>query len=170
MVAPTNFNLQAYRGRTFKGFVQFQIPDGSTWYRLKERQDFSFSLGFNRAPHYDDAGKLALDPSGINHSFNLNVKLTSYMFDTSFSSSADKKTITYWMKKSQDNEPIEIVFVTSFQALDSPDSKDYINLKFRLMPNTFSSGLGASGGSPTLTIGGNILEITDAIRTTTNEQ
>ena len=78
---------------------------------MKERQDFSFTLGFSRSPHYDDAGKLALDPSGINHSFNLNVKLTSDMFDTSFSSSADKKTITYWMKKSQDNEPVEIIFV-----------------------------------------------------------
>jgi len=170
MTAPTNFNLQAYRGRTFQGFVQFQIPDGSTWYRLKERQAFTFSLAFQRASHYDDAGKLALDPSGIGHTFNLSVKLTSDMFDTSFSSSADKKTITYWMKKSQDNEPVEIIFVTSFQTLDSSDNKDYINIKFKLMPNSFSSGLGASGGSPTLDISGNILEITDAIRTTTNEQ
>ena len=170
MVAPTNFNLQTYRGTTFKGFVQFQLPDGATWFRLKERQSFSFSLGFQRTTHYDDAGKLALDPSGLNHTFTLAVKLTSDMFDTSFSSPSDKKTITYWMKKSQDNEPIEIIFVTSFQALDSPDSKDFINLKFRLMPNTFASGLGASGGSPVLDISGNILEVTDAIRTTTSEQ
>ena len=39
MVAPTNFNEQIYRGKAFEGFVQFQIPDGSSaWYRMKERQ------------------------------------------------------------------------------------------------------------------------------------
>jgi hypothetical protein len=171
MVAPTNFNLQNYRGRTFQGFVQFQIPDGSTWYRMKERQNFSFNLNFNKASHYSDDGQLALDPAGISHSFNLTIKLTSDMFDgTTFGASSDKKTLSYWIYKNQINEPIEVIFVASFQTIDSPDNKDYVNLKFRLHPNSFSSGLGANGGSPELTISGNILEITNAIREIDAEQ
>jgi len=180
MVAPTNFNLQNYRGRTFQGFVQFQIPDGSTWYRMKERQNFSFNLQYARASHYSDDGRLALDPAGVNHSFNLEIKLTSDMFSTTdwtYTNNVlddnlviDKKTVSYWIYKSQLNEPIEIIFVTSFQTLDSPDNNDYVNLKFRLMPNSFSSSLGASGGSPSLIISGNILEITNAVRDSTSDQ
>jgi len=113
MVVPTNFNPREKRGTTFKGFVQFQDPGaGSTFFRLKERQTLNVTFRFNRAQHYDDAGNLTLDPAGISHSFNMVIKVTSDLFDTSFSTSSDSKTLSFWIAKNQANEPIDVVFVS----------------------------------------------------------
>ena len=40
-------NEQSLRTSTFKGFVQFKDPDGSTYYRMKERQAFGITLNFS---------------------------------------------------------------------------------------------------------------------------
>ena len=183
MVAPTELNLQTLRGRTFQGFVQFQIPDGSTWYRLKERQNFSFSMTYSRAPHYSDDGRLALDPSGRQNTFTLTIKMTSDMFDDvnwtytdgklNTGLNIDKQTLSYWLYKNELLDPVEIIFVGSLETLNGPsgDTGDKnINIKFKCNPNAFTMGLGANGGSPEVTITGNILEITNAVRASTTEQ
>ena len=48
-----DFNLQNLRTRTFKGFVQFQSPDGgnTAYYRLKERQSVRIDFRFNYDTH-----------------------------------------------------------------------------------------------------------------------
>jgi hypothetical protein len=183
MVAPTELNLQTLRGRTFRGFVQFQIPDGSTWYRLKERQNFSFSSVYSRAQHYSDDGRLALDPSGRQSTFSLTIKLTSDMFDDvtwtytnnklDSNLNIDKQTLSYWLYKNELLDPVEIVFVGSLETLSGPTGNvtdKNINIKFKCNPNSFTMGLGANGGSPEMTITGNVLEITNAVRANTTEQ
>ena len=174
MVAPTNLNLQNLRGKAFKGFVQFQIPDGSTWYRMKERQTMSLNMAFPRSQHYSDDGQLALDPNGISHSFSMTIKTTSDMWDTVFSDASDKKTLSYWIYKNTIYDPIEIIFVASFENHEdtSPpfSTENKVNIKFVLDPSTFSTGLSTNGGSPDVTIGGTIRSITSALRSTTNEQ
>ena len=185
MTAPTNFNEKIYRGKAFEGFVQFQIQDGSVWYRMKERQSMSLTLNYTRTEHYSDSGQKAVDPSGFSHSFSMDIKLTSDMFsntawtytggvldkNVSFSS-ADKKTLSYWLYKNEINQPIEIIFVTSFPTLTapSPSSNDDVNVKIRVNPNQFSTGLSASGGVPELKITGTVLSITHAVRSTTTDQ
>ncbi len=173
MVAPTPFNLQSLHGRTFQGFVQFQEPSGSEWFRMKERQQMTFTMRFDRAPHYSDAGILAVDPAGISHSFTMDLKLTSDLFDDVFSASSDKETLSYWIYQNTIHAPIEVIFVTSFEMLLGPSgatTEKNINLKFVLDPNTFTPSLGASGGAPSITVGGIVLSITSAIRATTTEQ
>jgi hypothetical protein len=185
MVAPTNFNEQVYRGKAFEGFLQFQIPDGSTWYRLKERQAVAFTFNYSRATHYSDSGQKALDPSGFSHSFSMTIKLTSDMFcdrawtytngvldKTVAFTSAEKNTISYWLYKNEIYDPIEMVFVTSFPTLSAPapTTKDDVNIKIHMDPNTFATGISASGGSPELTITGDVLSVTHAVRSTTTEQ
>ncbi len=186
MVLPTNFNLQNLHGRSFEGFVQFQQPNadqspseippvegGTTWFRMKERQNMTFSMVFNRAEHYDDAGLKAVDPAGFSHSFSMTLKLTADIFDNQFNESSDKQTLSYWIYRNKINQPIQVIFVTSFQMLAGPSgdlTNDVINLKFVLDPNTFSTGLGASGGAPDLTVSGTVVSITTAERDTQVDQ
>ena len=180
MVA-TDLNLQTLRGRTFEGFVQFQIPTtaippsgAGTWYRLKERQTMQFTMVFPRATHYSDDGTLAVDPSGQQHSFQMSIKLTSDMFDSLFSESSDKKTLSYWIYRNKIHQPIQIIFVTSFSTLSGPAGSDVlendVNIKFVLDPNSFSTGLSANGGSPELSVSGAVISITSALRSTTTSQ
>lgn len=185
MVAPTDINTSDLRGRTFKGFVQFQIPDGSTWYRLKERQTMQFSMSWTRAVHYTDDGQKVVDPSGHNHQFRMSIKVTSDMFDdhvwTSTNgvvdenqdASFDKKTLSYWMYKNEIHEPIEVIFVTTMEMLTGPAGDtldDTVNLKFRLDPANFTTGLSSSDGSPSIEISGTVLSIQNALRAVDGDQ
>ena len=178
MVAPTDFNEVAKRGTTFKGFVQFQDPAGAVWFRLKERQNLSLTFKFNRAPHYDDAGLLALDPAGINHSFSMTLKVTSDLFDTVYDTTSpitgDEKTISYWIAKNAVHEPLDVIFVTSMQMLEDPaggQTTPFINMKFVLSPDTFGPiTYGSSGGSHDISISGIEKSITEVIRDTTTDQ
>jgi hypothetical protein len=180
MVA-TDINLQTLRGRTFEGFVQFQIPTttipptgSGTWYRLKERQTMQIQMQFPRATHYSDDGLLAVDPAGQNHSFQMSIKLTSDMFDNVFSEASDKKTLSYWIYRNKIHQPIQAIFVTSFSTLSGPAGADVlkndVNIKFVLDPNSFSTGLQANGGSPELSVSGAVISITSALRSTTTSQ
>ena len=172
MVAPTDFNLQSLHGRTFEGFVQFQIPDGSVWYRLKERQTMTFNMKFDRSKHYADDGTLAVDPAGISHTFSMSLKITSDMFDSVWPPT-DKKTLSYWIYKNMTFAPIEVIFVTSFKLLNGPagdTSRNSVNIKFVLNPDSFTPSLGATGGAPEITVGGIVMSITNATRSTTTDQ
>lgn len=174
MVDPTDFNLRKLRGTTFKGFVQFQEPEGSVWFRLKERQTLNVTFRFNRAQHYDDAGNLTLDPAGISHSFTMTLKVTSDLFDDEFdttspiSGTMDKKTLSYWIAKNQVHEPIDVIFVTTMETLIGPagdTAEKFINLKFVLSPDTFGPiTYGATGGSHDITVSGIVTSITEVIR------
>ncbi len=183
MVAPTDFNLESLHGRTFKGFVQFQEPDGSVWFRLKERQEMTFQMNYARAPHYTDDGRKVLDPAGSNHQFQMTLKVTSDMFDDTvwtFTNGIldtglviDKETLSYWMYKNELREPIEVIFVTSMEMLSGPSGDtgdDTVNIKFRLDPSGFTTGLGSSGGAPNITVSGEVLAVTNAVRASTSEQ
>ena len=173
MVAPTDLNLVTLHGRTFEGFVQFQVPSGSTWYRMKERQNMTFAMRYDRAPHYSDDGQKVLDPSGHNHSFSMDIKVTSDMFDSVFSASSDKKTLSYWIYQNEINAPIEVIFVTSMPMLTGPAgfvTQNNVNIKFVLDPSGFSTGLGPQGGSPNITVSGEVVSITSALRSTTTDQ
>lgn len=172
MVAPTDLNLVALHGYTFKGFVQFQVPNGSTWYRLKERQNMTFSMHYNRAPHYSDAGQLSLDPAGISHNFSMNLKITADMFDR-VHPPTDQKTLSYWMYRCEQNDPVDVIFVASFENLAGPagfTTEKYVNIKFVLDPSNFTPSLGASGGSPEIVVSGAVKSITSALRATTSDQ
>lgn len=173
MAPPTDLNLQSLHGRTFEGFVQFQVPDGSTWYRMKERQTMQFQMRYDRVVHYSDDGQKAVDPSGHSHTFNMTIKVTSDMFDSVFSASSDKKTLSYWIYQNEIYQPIQVIFVTSMPTLSGPSgftTQNDVNLKFVLDPNGFSTSLGASGGSPEITVSGTVLSITSALRSTTTDQ
>lgn len=181
MVLPTDLNLSTLRGTTFKGFVQFQEPTATipptgsgTWFRMKERQTLNVTFKFNRAQHYDDTGTLSLDPAGIAHSFSMVLKVTSDIFDNVFTDASDKKTLSWWIFKNTQNEPIEIIFVTSMEMLDGPSgssSEKFVNLKFTLNPDTFGPiTYSASGGSHEITVSGIITSISEAIRDTTVQQ
>lgn len=183
MVAPTDLNLQSLHGRTFEGFVQFQEPNGSTWYRMKERQNMTFQIRYNRAEHYSDDGQKAVDPTGHSHNFSMTIKLTSDMFDSTAWTytggkldtglAIDPQTLSYWIYKNEIYDPIQVIFVTSMPTLSGPagaTTENDVNLKFVLDPSGFSTGLGANGGSPEITVTGTVLSITSALRSTTTEQ
>ena len=81
--------------------------------------------------------------------------------------------MSYWLYKNELLDPVEIIFVGSLETLNGPsgDTGDKnINIKFKCNPNAFTMGLGSNGGSPEVTITGNILEITNAVRASTTEQ
>lgn len=133
----------------------------------------TFNIKYNRAPHYNDAGLLALDPAGLAHNFTMTLKLTSDLFDNVFSASSDKQTLSYWIFQNSINEPIEVIFVTSFDTLSGPSgsaTEDKVNIKFVLDPSGFTPSLGASGGVPEIIVSGQVKSITSALRSTTNEQ
>lgn len=162
----TNFNLDTLRGYTFKGFVQFQEPEGATYFRLKERQTMNLTARYDRVKHYTDDGTLRVDPAGISHSFDMRIKLTTDLIDTVYSTSADKKTISYWMAKNDIHEPIEVIFVATLEHLAG--TNDFSHFKFTLDPNTFTPSFGASGGSPEIAISGIVLSIDSVLKKTTD--
>lgn len=133
----------------------------------------TFNARFDRVKHYSDDGTLAVDPAGTSHSFTMNLKVTSDLFDNVFTESADKQTLSYWMFRNTTNQPIQVIFVTSFTTLLGPagsTTEDDVNLKFVLDPSTFTPSLGASGGSPEIVVGGIVVSITSALRETSTEQ
>lgn len=174
MVVPTDFNLQNLRARTFKGFVQFQDPsDPGVFLRMKERQEMRLDFVFNRETHYSDEGLKAVDPMGFNHTFSINLKLTADMFDDDFSASSDQKTLSFWIFRNQEYDPLEIIFVTTIETLSGPagDTGDkFVHIKFRLDPNRFGPiTFGATGGSVNMAVAGDILSIETVERTDDNQ-
>ena len=170
----TYFNEQSKRTRTFNGFVQFQSPEpGSstaalTYYRMKERQGLSVTFNFLREQHYSDAGAKAVDPAGYAHTFNMRLKVTSDLFDDTWSAedptAGDQawQTLSYWIAKSNANDPIQVIFVATMEALEGPDNnltEKYIHMKFVLDPNTFGPITYGQGGTNEITVSGDVLSI-----------
>jgi len=170
MVTPTDFNLQGLRTRAFKGFVQFQDPaDAGIFLRLKERQTMNVTFAFNREPHYDDAGIKVLDPAGHGHSFTTTLKLTTDLIDDEYDkvtpdASSDQRTLSFWILKNELYEPIQVIFVTTFEARDG----QFIHFKFTLDPQTFGPiTLGASGGTSNISVAGEVIRIEEIRKTGT---
>jgi len=172
MVTPTDFNLQDVRTRAFKGFVQFQEPDNpAIFLRLKERQTMNVTFNFNREPHYNDSGIKVLDPAGHNHTFTTTLKVTSDLIDDEYNktdpdSTADKKTLSYWILKNELYEPIQVIFVTTLEARDG----QFLQFKYTLEPQTFGPiTLGATGGTSNITLAGEVIAIETIVRTATED-
>ena len=172
----TDFNLSSLRARRFKGFLQFQDPENASSYlRLKERQNMSISFSWNKDSHYSDDGSKVFDTNGFNHTFNITLKTTSDLFDTAYSginltnaSTYDGKTLSYWIKKSQNYENIEIVFVATIEA-EGSNSDKFIHIKFigdvqSITPLSFP----LSGATSETLISGSIKEITEVKKTTSS--
>lgn len=169
-----DFNLASLRARRFKGFVQFQDPENSSTYlRLKERQNMSVSFNWNKQEHYSDDGTKVFDPNGFNHTFNITMKTSSDLFDTDYSgidltdaSTYDGKTISYWIKKSQNYENVEIVFVATIEA-EGVNSDKYIHLKFTGEVESITPlSLPTAGATSETVVSGQIKEITEVKKTT----
>lgn len=174
-----DFNLQNLRTRTFKGFVQFQSPDGENdnYYRMKERQSARVDFRFDYQTHYSDSGQKALDPQGYSHSFTIDLKTTSDLFDDTWltpsqidggTKPADDdmawQTLSYWIARGNANDPLQIVFVTTLQALGGPagsgnTTEKYIHMKFTLQPSVFGPITYGTGGSNNITISGDVVSI-----------
>jgi len=166
----TDFNKPEFRSQVWKGFVQFQVPDGSVWYRLKEKQNMQTTFSFERATHYTDTGRKFLDPSGYNHRFAITLKLTADMIESVTNSApSNKTTLSYWIYKNAINDPVELIFVNTFEANSQPDtSGKFIHFKFRLDPSVFGP-ITTNDGSSEIVISGEIVEITTATRTTSSD-
>lgn len=172
----TDFNLQDIRTRAFKGFVQFQDPDNpSNFLRLKERQTMGVTFNFERVPHYNDSGIKALDPAGHTHSFTTVLKVTSDLIDDEYNkvnpdATAEKTTLSYWILKNELYEPIQLIFVTTLEALGGPagsTDEKFLQFKYTLDPQTFGPiTLGATGGTSNITVTGEVIAIEEIKRTT----
>jgi hypothetical protein len=165
-------NEQELRTSTFKGFVQFQDPAGSTYYRMKERQNFGITLNFSYSEHYSDSGQKAFDPSGYNHSFNMTLKVTSDMIDDA-NPPTDKKTISYWIYKAVQNDPLDITFVGKMIALNAPDgetNEHRLWYKFKGRITQFGTGWSGTGGSQDWVMSGDILEINTIERSSSDTE
>ena len=185
-MAEIDWNKPEYRTRLFKGYVQFQIPDGTNFYRLKERQAVSVSFTFNHNAHWNDEGLKYIDPAGHSHSFSMTLKVTADMIDdatgnwqdpTSRATSgsaitSEKQTISYWIEKCQRFEPIEIIFVTTAEALAGPSgeaTEKYIKIKLRCVPNQFGPmQWTGTEVSQNVTVSGQVLDIIYLKRTATS--
>jgi len=179
MVTPTDFNLQNLRTRAFQGFIQFQNPGNATEFlRLKERQSMDVTFSFNREPHYTDSGIKALDPAGHDHRFRMNLKVTSDLIDNEYNkidpdTTAEQQTISYWILKNELYEPIQIIFITTLEARSGPSSdilEKFLHFKFTLDPQVFGPiTIGATGGTSTVDVSGEVIAIEEIIRTATED-
>lgn len=174
-MAIVDANIDSYRSRVFKGFVQFQDPDNITNYlRLREKQTLTTTYRFDRVAHYTDSGRKILDPNGYTHNFTMSIKLTADMIENTSPSTVptDKSTISYWIYKNAIYEPVELVFVTTFEAINevTPAAGDkFMHFKFRLDPNVFGPVThNNQTGVNEITISGEITEITTVTRETSN--
>jgi len=167
-MASVDFNLANLRARRFKGYLQLQDPDNTSNYlRLKERQTMSISLNFGRDSHYDDQGQKVLDPAGYTHQFSVGLKTTADLFDDGFtwngfggSNTApdDKSSISYWIYKNQNYEPVELIFITTMETVASAGTSKYLHLKFTCDVNGFTP-VTLAGATSDTDISGEILRI-----------
>jgi len=148
----TDFNLQGLRTRTFKGFMQFQSPDPNSteYFRLKERQSVRIDFRFDYQTHFSDSGQKALDPQGYGHTFTIDLKTTSDLFDdtwldedavndaTQDNATGDFgwNTLSYWIARANGNNPIEVTFVATLSALSGPGTTAQI----AATPSAYDSG------------------------------
>ena len=163
-----DFNLQNLRARKFKGYLQLQDPDATSNYlRLKELQTFNIQMNFQREAHYDDQGQKTLDPTGHNHTFSCDIKTTADLFDDGFtwngfggSNTApdDKSSISYWIYKNQNYEPVELIFITTMETVASAGTSKYLHLKFTCDVNSFTP-VTLAGATSDTDISGEILKI-----------
>lgn len=169
-----DFNLASLRARRFKGFVQFQDPENSSTYlRLKERQNMTIAFSWNKQEHYSDDGTKVFDPNGFNHSFSITMKTSSDLFDTAYSTidltdntTYDGKTLSYWIKKSQNYENVEIVFVATIEA-EGGNSDKFIHIKFTGEVESITPiSLPTAGATSETVVSGQIKEITEVKKTT----
>jgi len=181
----TDWNKPDYRTRLYKGYVQFQIPDGTEFYRLKERQSLTLNFAFTHNQHFNDAGQKFIDPAGFSHTFTMDIKMTSDMIDDATGNWADptsraisgsvitseKQTLSYWIEKLQRYDPIEIIFVATAEALSGPAgtvTTKYLKTKIRAVPNAFGGiAWDERNTVQSVTISGNILDIIYLKRTAT---
>ena len=174
-----DFNLQNLRSRKFKGYLQFQDPDATSNYlRLKELQNFDIGMNFNREAHYDDQGQKALDPAGYNHSFSCSIKTTADLFDTGFTwagfggsntAPTDKSSLSYWIYKNQNFEPVELIFITTMETLGTDThattGNKYLHMKFTCDVNSFTPITRGGSALSETEISGEILKIEAVKRT-----
>ena len=173
-----DFNVQGKRTRTFNGFVQFQSPDSANanYYRLKERQGVSITFNFLREQHYSDAGVKAVDPAGFAHTFNMRLKVTADLFDDTWQNTEPSgndqawQTLSYWIARSDNNDPIQVVFVATMEALTGVTgaSDKWVHMKFVLDPNTFGPITYGVGGTNEITVSGDVLSIESIKRTSSS--
>ena len=160
-------NEAVNRGKTFRGFVQFEDPGSADTLRFKERQVLQIGYSFTRETHYNDEGIKNIDWAGYNHDFNLTIKLTADMFDT-VDPPTDTTTISYWIDQNMppNNNPIQIVFIAT--ATTDAASNRFIRQKFTLVPHTFGPiTWNRASGTNEITIRGEILSIDFIQRTAT---
>jgi hypothetical protein len=175
-----DFNLQNLRSRKFKGYLQMQDPDATSNYlRLKELQTFQIGFTFNREAHYDDQGQKALDPAGYQHSFSCSIKTTADMFDTGFTwlgfesgsnvAPSDKSSLSYWIYKNQNFEPVELIFITTMETLGSDahatTGNKYLHMKFTCNANSFTPVTRGGSAISETEISGEITKIEAVKRT-----
>jgi len=178
----TDFNLQNLRARKFKGYLQLQDPDvsnGTSYLRLKELQTFEIGFSFNREAHYDDQGQKVLDPSGYQHTFRCAIKTSADMFDTGFTwlgfgsgsnvAPTDKSSLSYWIYKNQNFEPVELIFITTMETLGTnthaTTGDKFLHMKFTCDVNSFTPVTRGSSAVSETDIGGEILRIEAVKRT-----
>jgi len=175
-----DFNLQNLRSRKFKGYLQMQDPQSTSNYlRLKELQTFSVGFSFNREAHYDDQGQKVLDPSGYNHTFSCAIKTTADMFDTGFKwtgfgavgnvAPTDQSSLSYWIYKNQNFEPVELIFITTMETLGSDahatTGNKYLHMKFTCNANSFTPVTRGGSAISETEISGEITKIEAVKRT-----
>ena len=175
-----DFNLSSLRSRKYKGYLQFQDPDNTSNYlRLKERQSMNISFAFGRDSHYDDQGQKVLDPSGYNHTFSCAIKTTADMFDTGFKwlgfgnnsnvAPTDKSSLSYWIYKNQNFEPVELIFITTMETLGTnthaTTGDKYLHMKFTCDVNSFTPVTRGGSAVSETDISGEILRIEAVKRT-----
>ncbi|KKM74816.1 hypothetical protein LCGC14_1396610, partial [marine sediment metagenome] len=122
---------------------------------MKERQTMTFKMQFNRQEHYDDAGLKALDPAGHSHSFTMDIKVTSDLFDNEFTDTSEKQGLGWWIYRNTVNQPIQVLFVTSMKMLTGPagfTTEDTVAVDDSISMRVFMSlADGLKGDSVTIT-------------------
>lgn len=151
----TDFNKDADIGLTFKGF--FQIYDGATPFRFRELIEAIVIVAADSEKHYDDKGNKRKKSIGDSSTFQIRVKKTADLYDTT-SPATDIKTVSFFQEQIINDRVIPIGEFEGVQETEA-SVNPFTRTRFKAFIENIEDTRNPATGAPEVVISGEIQSI-----------
>ena len=155
-----DWNLDADVALTFKGF--FQIYVGATPFRFRELIEAIIITAADTEKYYDDKGNKRKKSIGDSSTFQITVKKTADLYDTT-SPAVDTKTISFFQEQMVNDR---IIPIGEFEGVQETEASvnAFIRTRFKAFVENIEDTRNPTTGAPEVVISGEIQTIVKSQR------